>query len=399
MGRKKKTFPAYLPLGHILEFIAELAMISYGGKVGYCRSFTLFPNLPGLAEGCKSDLEILKPDIIITVPLILEKIKKIIMSKIVLESRLKQLLFQTIYNMRAYYYSRGYDTPIINKLFFKKSRQLFGGNLKYGVIGAALVSPDTEEFINICFGTFKQAYGSTEMSAGGTFSEIDYYVPNNIGPPLGCLEIKLISWEEGGYFSDDPKHPRGELAICGLNVVSGYYKDPESTKESFFTDSETGKTWFYTGDIVELMQDGTFRFLDRKKDIIKLIHGEYVALAKIENIIMINKYVDMCCVCPNSTNSNIIALIVPNRPDLANLANKLMIAFDNVESLIQNDKIKLIIEDEIFVELKAQNLLKYEFVSAIHLVHETWTPESGLVTASMKLKRKEISKNYAQLLY
>lgn len=166
-----KTYPAYLPLAHILEFSAELAILSFVGKVGYCQPNTLFPTSPGLAKGCKGDLELLRPTSIFTVPLILERIKKLVIDKVKSTSRVKQVLFEIVYNVRAHYYSRGFKTPILNALFFKKLHKLFGGKLEYGMIGGALLSRETEEFVNVCFGRFKQAYGTTELCGGATFSE------------------------------------------------------------------------------------------------------------------------------------------------------------------------------------------------------------------------------------
>ncbi|KAF0987223.1 hypothetical protein HZS_573, partial [Henneguya salminicola] len=381
-----RTYPAYLPLSHILEFTAELAVLSFGGKVGYCQPLTLLSTSPGLGKGCKGDLEILKPSTIFT--LVLERIKNAVMEKIGKQLRLIQILFQVFYNMRAYYYSRGYDTPIINRIFFQKFRNLFGGKLEYGMIGGSLVSCGTEEFINICFGSFKQAYGTTELCCGGTFSEIDYFRPNNIGPPIGCSEIKLISWEEGtyilsynlaGYFSNDPKNPRGEIAVHGLNVSPGYYKNPEATNEFFITDSLTGKLWFYTGDIAELLPDGTFRIIDRKKDIVKLTHGEYISLAKIENIVLNCKFVEMCCVCPNKNHSHLVALIILNKKNVTTRSTQFGMKEDEeFEQMIKNIKVESFIKGEILEEFKKFKLNKFEFVKTIHIVQDIWTPESGL---------------------
>ncbi|KII62730.1 Long chain acyl-CoA synthetase 8 [Thelohanellus kitauei] len=93
----------------------EIAVFSFGGRVGYCRPLTLLSISPGLSQHCKGDLELLKPSTVFTVPLVLERIKSGILDKIKSQKRMVVLIFEAAYNMRAHYYSKGYDTPILNK--------------------------------------------------------------------------------------------------------------------------------------------------------------------------------------------------------------------------------------------------------------------------------------------
>ena len=92
--------------------------------------------------------------------------------------------------------------------------------------------------------------------------------------------MNLVDWPVSGYLATDKPNPRGELLIGGYQVSNGYYKVPELTAESFTTDSR-GVRWFRTGDIVEVLTDGSFRIIDRKKDLAKLANGEYISLGKV----------------------------------------------------------------------------------------------------------------------
>ena len=103
-----------------------------------------------------------------------------------------------------------------------------------------------------------------------------------IGIPLEGVNVKLIDWKEGGYLTSDKPNPRGELVIGSDIVALGYYKLPDMTDEAFYSDKE-GIRWFHTGDIGEVYPDGSFKIIDRKKDLIKLSNGEYISLGKVSH--------------------------------------------------------------------------------------------------------------------
>jgi len=108
-----------------------------------------------------------------------------------------------------------------------------------------------------------------------------------IGIPLDGIMVKFVDWHEGGYYSTDKPNPRGEIVIGGDIVAMGYYKLPEQTEEAFKVDKD-GVRWFYTGDIGEVYPDGTFKIIDRRKDLLKLQNGEYFSLGKVSSKILHN---------------------------------------------------------------------------------------------------------------
>ena len=273
-------------------------------------------------------------------------------------------------------------------------------------------------------------YGLTESCACCTIMDSDDNSTSRTGPPLQGVLVKLIDWDEGNYrVTDNP--PRGiyflfsmnqimradlfetiwvltswptliiflllsfegEVVIGGGNVALGYYKLPDKTKEDFFTD-DTGRRWFRTGDIGEMAPDGTLKIVDRKKDLVKLNHGEYVSLGKVESELKTCPLIENICVYGDASQPYCIALVVPDRNKLTTLAEKIGLGHYSFEELCTNETITSSMLKEISQHGRKAGLEKFELPGAITLCNELWTPESGLVTAAFKLKRKPIQDYY-----
>ena len=175
---------------------------------------------------------------------------------------------------------------------------------------------------------------------------------------------------------------------------------------AFYTDSE-GMHWFRTGDVGHLNPTtGSLSIIDRRKDLVKLQMGEYVSLSKVESEIKIHPLVDMVCVYADPTKTATIALILPDNAKLFELMDELNNfppCEDNndeqpnntVEALCKND----MLVDHILKHITkciSRRLQNFEIPKAIKLVPDTWTPDTGLVTSAMKLKRKAIQTMYQQ---
>ena len=106
----------------------------------------------------------------------------------------------------------------------------------------------------------------TETASTGTITEIDDISVGRVGTPLPGVDVKLVSWNEGGYSVKDDCGPRGEIHVGGHHVASGYFNMPDKTEEEFY--DEKGKRWFKTGDIGHVMTDGSIKIIDRKKVIL-----------------------------------------------------------------------------------------------------------------------------------
>ena len=150
--------------------------------------------------------------------------------------------------------------------------------------------------------------------------------------------LKLEEWKEGNYSPHDKPRPRGEIIIGGNTVGHGYYKMPEKTKEDFSTDSN-GTRWFRTGDIGEmdefgqLIIIGMFEILfmseyrklssDRKKDLVKLRNGEYIALGNIESCLKTSPLCDNLCIFADQNEISCVAVAVVNAQKIQELAKSL----------------------------------------------------------------------------
>jgi len=380
---------AVLPLAHVLELLAENVMMVMGVPIGYSGVKTFTDSGTGLAKGCKGDASVLRPTIVCVVPLVLDKIYKGIKSKVNARGPFFSKLIDMCYNYRLKWVRSGHDTPIMNLIIFNKFKAAVGGNLRVLLSGGAPLAPDAHDYCRTLLGiTLIQGYGLTETCATGCLPDSHDMSTGRVGAPPQDVDIRLVNWEEGGYTVTDRQGPRGEIVIGGGHVAKEYYGMPEKTNEEFFTDN--GKRWFRTGDVGQMMPDGTVKIVDRKKDLVKLQGGEYVSLGKVESLLKIHPAVENICVCADSTKNFCVALVVPGQEYLESLASQLKLENLTRDALCLDEKMVAAVTRVVEQHGKAQRLEKFEIPRAVHLVRDVWTPESGLLTAAMKLKRKSL---------
>ena len=388
-----ETYVAYLPLAHIFELMVELLQYSTGVRVAYSSPFTLTEKSPKIAKGQKGDLALIQPTLMVAVPLVLNRVYKNIRSAVENKNPLFSQLFKLSFEYKRYWRERGMDTPLLNALIFKKISNALGGKLRVLYCGGAPLSNDIYHFFRLVMcPTTITGYGLTESCGNGIQS-------NNMDPqmsPQDGFVIKLQSWKEGSYLVNDKNQPGGEILLSSRTVAKGYYKlEDELSNASFFTDSE-GVEWFRTGDIGQLDPiSGTLRIVDRRKDLIKLQMGEYVSLSKVESEIKMHPMVDMVCVYADPMKVSTIAFIIPDDTKLSEMANQCKISHNTAsrKDLCNNP----LLTEHVLKDLKrfvTGKLQKFEIPKEITLVNEMWNPESGLVTAAMKLKRKAIQNAY-----
>lgn len=397
---KRDTYMAYLPLAHILELAAESVMATIGSAIGYGSPLTLTDTSNKIKKGTKGDVTALKPTIMTAVPAILDRVRDGVRKKVDAKGGVAKKLFDFAYARRlsaingSWFGAWGLEKLLWDLLVFGKIRAVLGGQLRYLLSGGAPLSGDTQRFINICVGApIGQGYGLTETCAGGTFSEFDDTSVGRVGAPLPCSFVKLIDWPEGGYLISDKPMPRGEIVIGGSNITLGYFKNEEKTKEVYKVD-EKGMRWFYTGDIGQFHPDGCLEIIDRKKDIVKLQHGEYVSLGKVEAALSISPYVENIMVHADPFYSYCVALVVAAQQTLEGWASKQGIEFTNFEDLCAKDQTVKEVYASLVKAAKQSRLEKFEIPAKIKLLAAPWTPESGLVTAALKLKRDVIRKEF-----
>jgi len=381
---------AYLPLAHVLELLSECTMILLGVPVGYSSPNTMTDMSTAIKKGQKGDATLLRPTIMCTVPLILDRIYKNLTGAVNKKGAGFKKVFEFCFNHKQRWNEWGYDTPILDRLIFNKLAMILGGRVDFMIVGSAPLSPSTQEFMRTCMPPIKlvQGYTMTETTCAGTCQVPGDMRVGIVGGPMAGMEIRLVDWEEGNYRITDKPYPRGEVVLGGKSVTRGYYKNEEKTEEDFFT--ENGTRYFRSGDIAELHEDGTFRLIDRKKDLVKLQLGEYVSLGKVEAQLKTNPVVDNICVYADSLKTHTVAIIVPVKEALERLAKGIKKGQDEFEDLCKDNEVVQEVLKKLTVHGKTNGLEKFEIPTAITLCPEVWMPESGLVTAAFKLKRKAI---------
>ncbi|KAJ0024546.1 hypothetical protein Pint_08185 [Pistacia integerrima] len=396
----KDVYMAYLPLAHILELAAENVISAVGSAIGYGTPLTLTDTSNKIKRGTKGDATVLRPTLMAAVPAILDRVRDGVRKNVDTKGGLAKKLFDLAYSRRmsaingSWLGFWGLERLLWNSLVFRKVRAILGGRVRFVLSGGAPLSGDTQRFINICLGApICQGYGLTETCAGGTFSEVDDMSVGRAGAPLSCSFIKLVNWSEGGYLTTDLPMPRGEIVIGGPNVTYGYFKNEEKTKEVYKVD-ERGMRWFYTGDIGQFHADGCLEIIDRKKDIVKLQNGEYVSLGKVEVALIVSPYVDNIMLYVDPFHSYCVALVVAAQHALEAWAAKQGINYNDFAALCEKEESVKEVHASLVKAAKNAHLEKFEIPAKIKLLSEPWTPESGLVTAALKLKREIIRKTF-----
>ncbi|KAI1278034.1 Long-chain-fatty-acid--CoA ligase 4 [Halotydeus destructor] len=212
------------------------------------------------------------------------------------------------------------------------------------------------------------------------------------GPPIHGTKIRLSDWKEGNYHVTDKPYPRGEIVIGGSCVTEGYFKNDQLTSEAYR--DEEGTRWFYTGDIGEVHPDGSIKIIDRKKDLVKLQFGEYISLGKVEAELKSCPLVDNICIYGDSFHTYVIALVTPNPKVLTTLAKSLGKEHLSREELCQDPVVIAACGKQIIDHSRRAKLHKMETPTKVMLCPEEWTPDSGLVTAAMKIRRRNIQDHY-----
>jgi long-chain acyl-CoA synthetase len=401
-AENKDIYVAYLPLAHVLELCCEICCIYNGIRIGYSTPQTIADTSTAIKRGQKGDLRVLKPTIMASVPIILERLSKTVYDKLSHTSWFKQLLFKMAYEQKLNMFRAGKSTRLLDRILFKRiSRAVVGGKVRLMLCGGALLSKEVNEFVQVCLCPVLQAYGLTETCAAGTTMLPNQVDTETVGSVVPSCELRLVDWPEAGYRCTDKPNPRGEIYLGGDNVTLGYYNMPDKTNEDYKVIN--GVRYFATGDIGEIFPNGNLKIIDRKKDLVKLQGGEYVSLNKVESVMKLLNFVDNCCVIADPSKVNCVALVCPNlnvireyisSNDAANSAN-----ISNIENLCKYlEKNKDLVEK--FTKQNIEHCLKhgidrFEIPTRIKFVKEAWMPDSGLVTDSMKLKRKEIDKFYS----
>ena len=369
-----------LPLSHIFERCCGHYIMYHGGVAIYYAE-----NLQTIAR----DLWEVKPHVLIAVPRIYEKILAKVREQVNAGGLLKRLIFHWANEtgrLVVPYLLTG-RTPgltlrllhkLYDKLVFHKIRALFGGRLRLGATGGAAIHPSILEFFWAAGLPILEGYGLTETSPIICLCLPGSMRTGYVGRPI------MDTWEGKPYvkIAED-----GELLCRGPNVMKGYWEDEKATREAI---DEEG--YFHTGDIGEFDAEGRVKITDRKKELIVTSGGKNVAPQPIENDLKAHKYIAQAVVIGERRNF-ITALIVPNFDDLRRWAEHKHLHFATHAELIALPQVQAKVMQR--VERVNANLSNYERIRKITLLEKELTSDSGLLTPSLKIRRKAVNEAFA----
>ncbi|KAM1132906.1 hypothetical protein EV1_046899 [Malus domestica] len=377
------VYLSFLPLAHILDRVIEEYFFRNGAAVGYYH---------GDLNALRDDMVELKPTLLAGVPRVFEKIHEGIKKAVLELNPRRRKIFDILYKYKLAWMNRGYKnkyaSPIADLLAFRKVKARLGGQLRLIISGGAPLSSEIEEFLRVtCCAFVVTGYGLTETIGPTTLGFPDEMcMVGAVGTVSVYNEMRLEEVPEMGY-NPLGDHPCGEICVRGKTVFAGYYKNPELTREAI----KDG--WFHTGDIGEILPNGVIKVIDRKKNLIKLSQGEYVALEYLENVYGVASIIEDIWVYGNSFKSMIVAVVVPEEETAKKWAylNGHMGSFSDLCSLDQ-------LKDHIMAELKLiaerNKLSGFQYIKGIIIEPRPFDMERDLVTATLKKKRNHLLKYY-----
>jgi long-chain acyl-CoA synthetase len=361
---------SFLPLSHITARALDYVMYNYGAQIAYCSQFDKLPQA----------MKEVRPTVIVGVPRVYEKIRQAVEEKSNASPVKKRIIAwalrvgaqssATVYAGRK---PKSLLWKLANKLAYSKVQEAFGGRVRIFVSGGAPLGIDTARWFASVGIALWEGYGLTETSPVIAINTPVRQKMGSVGAPLANVELK---------FAED-----GELLVRGPSVFSGYWLKPAANAECF--DSEG---WFRTGDIAHLDQDGFLHITDRKKELLKTSGGKLVAPQPIENKLKNSVLVAQAALVGDK-HKFISVLISPNFQALEAWALKHGVYANSREQLVRDGRVTALY-GELVREVNS-SLANFETLKRFRVVADEWTQESGVLTPSMKLKRRVITDRYA----
>ncbi|MFI9010639.1 AMP-dependent synthetase/ligase [Actinosynnema sp. NPDC053489] len=338
----------WLPMSHAFGKVLQVGMLATGVPTA----------VDGEVDRIAANLQELRPTVVAAAPRIFEKIHQRVVASMREAGGVRARLFDWALEV-AEHPDWALRRKVADRLVFRKLRDRVGGRIKYFVSGSAPLSRPVGEFFDRAGITILEGYGLTESSAASFVNRPDANRLGTVGPPLVGTEVRI---------ADD-----GEVLIGGRGVMRGYHGLPEETAEAL------RDGWLHTGDIGELDEAGRLRITDRKKELIKTSGGKYVAPQAVEGLVKSNSpYIGNVLV--HGDGRNYCVALVTVDPDLA--------------------PADLDADAEVGRAVEAANakLARHETIKKFAVLPEDFSVDDGTLTASLKMRRKEIETRYKDVL-
>lgn len=360
---------SFLPLCHVYERMIIYLFTTNGISIYFAES----------NEKLSENLKEIKPQYMTVVPRMVEKVYDAIYKRGTEAGGLKSKIFLWSIKVAEKYKigdSKSLAHIIADKLVFSKWREGLGGNIITLVSGSAALSKRLNTMFHAAGIPILEGYGLTETSPVIAVNSFEHTKIGSVGRPIKNIDVKI---------QED-----GEITVKGPTVTQGYYKDEKQTKEAFTEDG-----YFKTGDIGILDKDNFLFITDRKKEMFKTSGGKYVAPQVIENLAKASQFIEQIMVVGDGEKMP-TALVQPDFEFAKSWASKNNINIGvSPREIANSNELKAEIEKEI--SKINVHLGKWEQVKKIELTPEIWTEDNGLLTPTLKLKRKAIKEHFIKL--
>lgn len=370
----KNTALSFLPICHIFERMILYLYQYYGVSVYFGESI----------EKISDNIKEVRPNVITAVPRLLEKVYDKIYAKGAELTGIKKALFFWAINLGLRYEPYGANgfwyelqLKIARKLIFSKWKEGLGGNLDLMVSGSAALQPRLTRVFAAAEIPVMEGYGLTETSPVISVNDM-----RNKGFKIGTVG-KLINGVEVKIAED------GEILCKGPNVMMGYYKDEEKTKEAL------ANGYFHTGDIGNIDAEGFLKITDRKKEMFKTSGGKYIAPQLIENTMKQSRFIEQIMVIGDGEKMP-AAFIQPSFEFIKEWEKLHGIEVGKTnQEIISNPKVIARIQEEVdHLNAKFGN---WEKIKRFELTPDVWSIDGGQLTPTLKLRRKIVLEMYKPL--
>lgn len=364
---------AFLPLSHVFERGWSFFVLCNGG-VNYYLSDT---------NKIKEVMKKVQPHAMCVVPRFLEKIQSSILENVNKKSFLDKFIFYWALNIgkkinldpqqeNKHQLFNSVKYAIAKRLVFNKINNKISNRLKYLPCGGALLNEDTATFFDSIKTPVLCGYGMTETTATVTCNLLNAKKTGSNGRSLPNIKVKI------GL--------NNEILVKGDTVMEGYYNLPQENREVF------NDGWLKTGDAGYLDKNGNLFITDRIKDLMKTSNGKYIAPQRIEGVAEQSPFIEQIAIVADAKNY-VTALIVPAFEALETWAKNNGHCYNSIVELIKHSEV--ISHFESHLKIVQKKLAHFEQIQKFTLLHESFSLESGLITPTMKLKRKNIYQKYA----
>jgi long-chain acyl-CoA synthetase len=379
-GEKERTL-SLLPWAHAFGLGELHTFTSIGASLGFLEKATTVVE----------DMAKVRPTFVLAVPKVFNRVYDAIVTRVNEAGGAKKKLFDAgvaAAKQRRRLAEKGRSSfpvnlkfKLIDKIVFQKIRDLFGGRLKGALTGSAAMNPEISRFFFDIGIPLYDAYGLSETTPGISMNCPAKFRIGSVGPLLDKIRVGI------DRSVVDPEAQDGEIIVYGPNVMKGYHNKPEATREIMTPDGG-----LRTGDRGRLDDDGFLWITGRIKEQYKLDNGKYVFPVALEEDICLNHYVQNALIYGAGQEYN-ICLLVPDFAALEGYAEKRSLGKD-MKALISRRDIQDMITGEIIDELK-KKYAGYEIPRKFLFIDVAFTVENGMLTQTMKLKRRVIMEKYS----